>query len=114
LSEERLGIPVVPFVASNPKDYGAFYAALGKSGAAIKSPPALPDTPGKPDVLAAADGKFKWTEALLDGAVKKTKESAGIFESSFSKTVETAESFGTVISGITALKNCPAVWEAVK
>ncbi|MDR1421163.1 MAG: ferrous iron transport protein B [Treponema sp.] len=28
LLEERLGIPVVPFVASSRKDYGAFYAAV--------------------------------------------------------------------------------------
>ncbi|MDR2662296.1 MAG: ferrous iron transporter B [Treponema sp.] len=77
LLETRLGIPVVPFVASNPKDYGAFYAALEKAGAVIKNPPALADK--ESDVLAAADIKFKWIETLLDGAVQKTKGSATAF-----------------------------------
>ncbi|MHB9293294.1 ferrous iron transport protein B [Hollandina sp. SP2] len=76
LLEERLGIPVVPFVASNPKDYGAFYAALEKAGSVIKTPPVLRGTADESDVLAAADIKFKWIETLLDGAVKKTKENA--------------------------------------
>jgi ferrous iron transport protein B len=79
LLEERLGIPVVPFVASNPKSYGAFYAALENAGAVIKTPPALPDPAKASDVLAAADIKFKWIETLIDGAVKKTKESAAAF-----------------------------------
>ncbi|MDR1147109.1 MAG: ferrous iron transporter B [Spirochaetaceae bacterium] len=83
LLEERLGIPVVPFVASNPKDYGVFYAALERAGATIKTPPAFPYTSGEPgeepDVLVEADIKFKWIETLLDGAVKKTKGSAAAF-----------------------------------
>jgi ferrous iron transport protein B len=83
LLEERLGIPVIPFVASDPKGYGAFYAAVEKTGTAIKSVPALPGVPKEPseepDVLAAADAKFKWIESLLDGAVRKTKESAAAF-----------------------------------
>jgi ferrous iron transport protein B len=78
LLEERLGIPVVPFVASNPKNYGAFYAALENAGAVIKNPPAFSGkTEG--DVLAVADIKYKWIETLLNGAVKKTKESAAAF-----------------------------------
>ncbi|MDR1623041.1 MAG: ferrous iron transporter B [Synergistaceae bacterium] len=79
LLEERLGIPALPFVASNPKDYGAFYAAIENAGRMIKTPPALPDTAEKSDVLASADIKFKWIENLLDGAVKKTQESAAAF-----------------------------------
>jgi ferrous iron transport protein B len=73
---ERLGIPVAPFVASNTKNYGAFYAALENAGATIKDPPALLDTVETLNVLAEADIKFKWIETLLDGAVKTTKESA--------------------------------------
>jgi ferrous iron transport protein B len=79
LLEERLGIPVVPFVASNPKDYGAFYDALERAGTTIKKPPVFGDTAEESDVLAAADIKFKWIENLLDGAVKKTKENAAAF-----------------------------------
>jgi ferrous iron transport protein B len=83
LLEERLGIPVVPFVASNPKDYGAFYTALENAGTTIKTPPLFPDgavfSTEKSDVLAAADIKFKWVETILDGAVQKTKESAAVF-----------------------------------
>jgi ferrous iron transport protein B len=37
------------------------------------------NTAGESDVLAAADIKFKWIETLLEGAVKKTKESAAAF-----------------------------------
>jgi ferrous iron transport protein B len=76
LLEERLGIPVVPFVASNPKGYGAFYTALKKAEATIKTPPALEEAADETDVLAAADVKFKWIETLLDGAVQKTKQSS--------------------------------------
>jgi ferrous iron transport protein B len=76
LLEERLGIPVVPFVASNPKDYGAFYAAIENAGTVIKTPPVFDGAAKEADILAAADIKFKWIETLLDGAVKKTKENA--------------------------------------
>jgi ferrous iron transport protein B len=79
LLAERLGIPAVPFVASDPKDYGAFYAALEDAGATIKNPPALMGRAEDRDVLAAAEVKFKWIEELLDGAVKKTKENAAAF-----------------------------------
>ncbi|MDR1533112.1 MAG: ferrous iron transport protein B [Clostridiales bacterium] len=86
LLEERLGIPVVPFVASDPKSYGAFYDALENAGTVIRTPPVFPETaasstgkPAEPDVLAVADIKFKWIETLLEGAVKKTKESAAAF-----------------------------------
>jgi ferrous iron transport protein B len=77
LLEKRLGIPVVPFVASKPKDYDVFYSALEKAGAVIKAPPVLDHK--ESDVLAAADTRFKWIEALLDGAVRKTKGSAATF-----------------------------------
>jgi ferrous iron transport protein B len=76
LLEERLGIPVIPFVASNPKGYGAFYDVLENAGARIKNPPVFRDTGKEPGVLAMADIKFKWIENLLDGAVKKTRENA--------------------------------------
>ncbi|MDR2006603.1 MAG: 50S ribosome-binding GTPase, partial [Acidaminococcales bacterium] len=76
LLERRLGIPVVSFVASDPKGYGAFYAALENAGTTIKTPPAFCDGTEESDILTAADIKFKWIETLLDGAVKKTKENA--------------------------------------
>jgi ferrous iron transport protein B len=77
LLEDRLGIPVIPFVASNPKGYGAFYAALEKAGTTIKTPPVFTGT--EEESLEAADIKFKWIETLLDGAVRKTRESAAAF-----------------------------------
>jgi ferrous iron transport protein B len=76
LLEERLGIPVLPFVASNSKGYGTFYTVLENSITTIKTPPALDDVADVSDVLAMADIKFKWIEALLDGAVQNTKQNA--------------------------------------
>ena len=76
LLEERLGIPVVPFVAANRKEYAAFYQALEKPPRVIKSIPELDTEAG--DVLASADIKFKWIEQLLEGAVREGKIAASM------------------------------------
>jgi ferrous iron transport protein B len=104
LLEERLGIPVLPFVAANRKEYAAFYRALEKPPRVIKSVPEIDAEEG--DVLASADIKFKWIEKLLEGAVRDDKQS-GAMMSRFdrlatSKRWGKAIAIGLVLAGLIA------------
>lgn len=82
LLQQRLGIPVVPLVASDRKNYGGFYIALeqtledgGESSACsptshnMKTLVAFPDGDQSTQELTAV--RFAWVESLLDGAVTK-------------------------------------------
>lgn len=73
LLESRLGVPVVPLVASRPEGYGALHAAIDRALAerptvdAASLREALARAPRT--VQAAGAAKFAWIEGLLDGAV---------------------------------------------
>lgn len=93
LLERRLGIPVVPLVASDRKSYEGFYAALDtvletatatktKAGQGVPSDaaaagashdvarPAVPQGCGS-SIQEVTAARFAWVESLLDGAVTK-------------------------------------------
>ena len=74
LIARRLGVPVVPLVASRPEGYGALLDALARTvrersvvdGARLREGiAAAPDT-----IQGTAAAKFAWIEGLLDGAVE--------------------------------------------
>ena len=74
LIARRLGVPVVPLVASRPEGYGALLDALARTvrersvvdGAHLREGiAAAPDT-----IQGTAAAKFAWIEGLLDGAVE--------------------------------------------
>lgn len=89
LLKQRLGIPVIPLVASDRKNYGEFYAALdqileddGLSSACspashgMKALAASPDASRSTREVTAA--RFAWVESLLDGAVTKPAATEGL------------------------------------
>ena len=73
LIERRLGIPVVPLVASRPKEYDALHAALGRALAERRVVDARALREGiaqaPQTVQGAGAAKFAWIEQLLDGAL---------------------------------------------
>lgn len=85
LLEQRLGIPVVPLVASDRKNYESFYVALDsvlrkaaeKDGpSALKAPSPSHDVrqsatskKSGASILDVTSARFAWVESLLDGAV---------------------------------------------
>ena len=85
LLEQRLGIPVVPLVASDRKNYESFYAALDsvlrkaaeKDGpSALKAPSPSHDVrqsatskKSGASILDVTSARFAWVESLLEGAV---------------------------------------------
>lgn len=83
LLEQRLGIPVVPLVASDRKQYDEFYAALDAllnklTGQTLAAPSPTHDltkpaaTCGSAQTIQAVTAdRFAWIESLLDGAVTK-------------------------------------------
>ena len=82
LLQQRLGIPVIPLVASDRKSYDSFYNALDRAIKKEGEPAAR--TLATHDIKAAAvssgsdqstqemsAARFSWIESLLDGAVTK-------------------------------------------
>ncbi len=73
LIERRLGVPVAPLVASDPKSYGALHAALDRAlgertlvdASSLRT--AIDAAPGT--VQDAGAAKFDWIGRLLEGAV---------------------------------------------
>ena len=81
LLEQRLGIPVLPFVAAKEAGYDRLKALLAKELKAphrLKTAPAaLPRERGS-DVLSDGDAKYRWIRSILDGAVVQRTRPFGL------------------------------------
>lgn len=82
LLQQRLGIPVIPLVASDRKSYGGFYDALDRTLGKEGEPSARALATHDVKAAAVSSGsdrsiqemtaaRFSWIESLLDGAVTK-------------------------------------------
>lgn len=82
LIEQRVGVPVVPLVASCPKDFGVLYEAIER---AVRERPVVDGAwlqeglASAPDTIQGAGKvRFAWVERLLDGAVEAPRARRGL------------------------------------